>query len=41
VEEAKAVFNKKENVVLGGRVLFIDYGKLFRSTSSGGIKHTD
>lgn len=34
VDEAQAVFDKEENFVLDGRSLFIDYGKLFRSTNS-------
>ena len=28
VDEAKAVFDKKEDIVLDGRSLFIDYGKI-------------
>jgi len=28
VGEAQAVFDKKENIILDGRPLFIDYGKV-------------
>ena len=33
VDEAKAVFDKEEDIVLDGRSLVINYGKHFRSSN--------